>query len=273
MNPTATSGASTEKLGVSIVVPCFNEETALDQLHKSWSRVRAVLEPKYDLQLILVDDASTDATWGAMHALFQDEPNCSFIRHPANRGVSAAILTGIREAKTKIVCSIDSDCTYDPSELEKLIPMLRSGVDLVTGSPYHPLGEVLAVPGWRLFFSRTASRLYRLLLRQKLYTYTSCFRVYRRSAILKLKLRQNGFLGVAELIAKLDLQGLGVVECPTTLRARIHGTSKMKIGRAVIGHLSLLGELLCLKVGQALFHRRAANSQSLNPEQNRGTAI
>jgi glycosyltransferase involved in cell wall biosynthesis len=206
-----------------------------------------------------------------MLELFGDAPNCTLLRQPKNLGVAATILTGIRRAKTEIVCSIDCDCSYDPHELGTLVPMLTSGVDLVTGSPYHPLGRVVDVPRWRLTLSKTASSLYRHVLRRKLYTYTSCFRVYRRSAILNLDLRRNGFLGIAELIAKLDLQGSMIVECPTSLKARVRGVSKMKIAQVLVGHLYLLCQLLALRGHRELFDSRPTKSESTKLKERRGT--
>lgn len=244
-----------EKVALTIVVPCFNEEAALPHLRDKLQAARLLWKEKYDVHLILVDDGSRDDTWNVMQRLFQSEPNCTLLRQPANLGIGASILNGIRRAKTEVVCSIDSDCTYDPQQLERLMPMLTADVALVSASPYHPAGRVLDVPGWRLFLSQAASALYRFVLRQKLHTYTSCFRVYRRSAVLKLKLRRNGFLGVAELIAKLDLHGFVIVECPTTLTGRTHGTSKMKVARVLVGHLGLLCELLALRGRQMLLGR------------------
>lgn len=240
---------------VTIIVPCFNEEAGLAHLKSRLKAARVLLERKYDVHLILVDDASTDDTTKRIRELFADQPNCTLLQHSVNLGIGAAILSGIRAANTEIVCSIDADCSYDPCELEKLIPMLSPNVDLVTASPYHPSGGVVAVPRWRLFASKVASFLYRQVLRQKLHTYTSCFRVYRRTSILQVKLRRHDFLAMAELIGKLDLRGAVVVECPTTLAARVYGNSKMKIARVLFRHLYLLMELLALRVRQGRFSR------------------
>ena len=116
--------------------------------------------------------------------LFGGAPDAVRIRHETNRGVAASILTGLRHAGTEIVCSIDCDCSYDPHELANMIPLLRDDVALVTASPYHPKGRVHNVPAWRLVLSKSLSRMYRIVLRQPLHTYTSCFRVYRRSAVI-----------------------------------------------------------------------------------------
>ena len=86
------------------------------------------------------------------------------------------MLTGIRHARTDIVAVIDCDGTYDPLQLRALVPLLGPGVDMVTASPYHPDGEVLNLPAYRLILSkdcpsstvsstRTSSPLYRVLSR------------------------------------------------------------------------------------------------------------
>jgi dolichol-phosphate mannosyltransferase len=96
--------------------------------------------------------------------------------------------------------------------------------------------------------SRSASRLYRLVLKQKLHTYTSCFRVYRRSAVLALDLRDPGYLGLVELIGQLDLRGGVVVEYPANLEARLLGRSKMKVLRNVVRHLAQLWRFAWLRL-------------------------
>ena len=81
-------------------------------------------------------------------------------------------------------------------------------------------------------------------------TYTSCFRVYRRKAILDLDILEPGFLGIAELIGKLDLGGGTIAEYPTTLDSRILGRSKMKTLRTILGHLGVMGRLAWLRVSR-----------------------
>jgi hypothetical protein len=228
---------------VSVVVPCCNEELILPYLANTLKRVQAALAERYRLQFVFVDDGSADGTWSALHTLFGHWPNSTILRHEQNRGVAAAILTGVRHAKTDVVCSIDCDCTYDPHELGAMIPLLTEDVDLVTASPYHPQGLVRNVPAWRLSLSRAASFLYRRVTRQKLFTYTSCFRVYRRSAMLDLDIRENGYLGIAEMVAKLDRRGSKIIEYPATLEVRLLGRSKLKIYRTIVGHLRLLTRL------------------------------
>jgi polysaccharide deacetylase family protein (PEP-CTERM system associated) len=240
--------AEARRRAVSIVVPCFNEELILPYLANTLKSVEAALQSDYELRFIFVDDGSSDGTFASLERLFGSWPNCTFVRHWKNLGVAAAILDGIRAAGTEIVCSIDCDCTYDPLELRNMIPLLTEGVSLVTASPYHPQGRVRNVPNWRLSLSRGASFLYRHVLRQKLFTYTSCFRVYRRDEVVDLQVRERGFLGVAEILGRLDLRGAKVVEHPATLEVRLFGRSKMKVIKTIGGHLRLLARLLAMRV-------------------------
>jgi len=228
---------------VSIVIPCYNEEEALPYLSNTLRSVEQRLEAVgFAANFIFVDDRSTDATFEKLNELFGSENNVTIVRHEKNKGVAAGIMTGIREAKTEIVASMDCDCTYDPHELARMLPLLGND-DMVTASPYHKDGGVRNVPEWRLFLSKGASFLYRRVLHAKLDTYTSCFRIYRRDAMLGLDLTETGFLGVAEMLGKLDLSGGRIVEFPSVLEVRLFGISKMKTARTIVGHLSLLSRL------------------------------
>lgn len=257
----APGAAPRTRTPVSIVIPCYNEELILPYLSNTLKSVEAALEDDYELRFIFVDDSSTDATPQSLRQLFGSWTNCSFVRHTRNLGVAAAILHGIRHAETEIVCSIDCDCTYDPHELRNMIPLLAEGVDMVTASPYHPQGGVRNVPEWRLCLSKGASMLYRRVLRQRLFTYTSCFRVYRRSALVNLRLGETGFLGVAETLGRLDLNGAKIIEHPSILEVRLFGRSKMKVARTIGGHLRLLVKLLAMRM-----RSRPATSKELLPE-------
>lgn len=233
---------------VSIIVPCFNEFLACQHLRARLSQFATQTSDKYRLSYVLVDDGSTDGTFEALQRCFKDFANCQIVRHPENLGVGAAIMTGIRQADSEIVCSMDFDCTYDPCQFDRMIPLLRDGVDLVTASPYHPDGSVRNVPSWRLALSKAASMLYRQVLRNQLFTYTSCFRVYRRSAVVDIQLTNNGFVGVVELLWELDRRGSRIVECPAELGVREYGQSKMRTLQVMRDHLRLmLGRLLWLK--------------------------
>lgn len=228
---------------VSLVVPLYNEEENVGYLQRTMIDLRQRLAGRYRVHLVLVDDGSNDATWLKLREKFGSIADCTLVRQTRNRGVAAAILAGIERAPTEIVCSIDCDCSYDPYDLAAMIPLVRDA-DMVTASPYHPAGHVLNVPPWRLFLSKTLSRMYSLVLRDRLHTFTSCCRVYRKAAVAGLQVRNGGFLGVAETLVRLKLQGARIVEYPATLESRVLGESKMKILHTIGGHLGFLRELI-----------------------------
>jgi len=235
---------------VTLVVPCYNEEHSLPYLANTLRSVCDALSRNYEIETIFVDDHSSDRSWQVLDELFARNPHVVRIRHERNRGVAASILTGLRHAGTEIVCSIDCDCSYDPHDLANMIPLLRGDVALVTASPYHPKGRVQNVPSWRLLLSKSLSRMYRIVLRQPLHTYTSCFRVYRRSAMIGIQPERGGFLGIAELIGQLALSGAEIVEHPATLKVRVLGHSKMKIVQTIAGHLGLITSLAWQRMAQ-----------------------
>ena len=232
--------AGEKDMPLAIVVPCFNEAESAGKLRLNLERLSDALPAKYAAEFLLVDDGSSDGTAEALEKEFQNFPTARILRHERNLGIAAAISTGIRASGAEIVCSIDADCSYDPVQLLEMLPLLTDDVAMVVASPYHPLGKVNHVPPWRLKLSKAASGLYGIVLRQKLHTYTSCFRVYRRSAVVDVPLRHDGFVGIAELVCELDRRGEKVVECPATLDIRTTGQSKMRVLRAGWAHLKLI---------------------------------
>lgn len=245
--PIAARRSGPPRTPVAIVIPCYNEEEALPNLARALGKLRRLLRQRYSPSFILVDDGSTDRTPEVMQQLFSSQPDCEVLRMEQNQGIAGAVLEGIRRARAEIVCTIDSDCSYDPCDLVPMIALLSGEVGVVTASPYHPRGKVLDVPQWRLHLSRSASALYRLILHQRLATYTSCFRVYRRNCVVNLRITDHRFAGIAEILGRLDLQGATIVEHPATLRSRCHGQSKMKLFRTILSQLIVLSRLAALR--------------------------
>ena len=234
---------------VSVVIPCFNESEGLSFLFEKLEFLSRELASDYQLEFVLVDDGSTDDTWEQLQLLTTNRADCRVVRHAKNQGIAAAVLTGIQNSQHDFIATIDADCSYDPVQLREMIPMLEKGNDVVTASPYHPQGKVLHVPAWRLALSRTASRMYRLLFRHKLHTYTSCFRVFRATAVRNLQIENPGFVGIAEMLWRLDRQGYRIAECPAELSIRQYGQSKLRVLSVACGH----GRLLLQAASERLF--------------------
>lgn len=226
---------------ISIVAPLYNEKESIPMLAKTLSRLAGAFAPQYELECVLVDDGSRDNTFDEAKKYFASMPRVILLKHEINRGPGAAVRTGFAKVTGDFVCTIDSDCTFDPLRIPEMLRILdEQGVDIVTASPYHPKGGVENVPPWRLLLSRGASVLYRRIAACKLYTYTSFMRVYRRSVIDTVAFEDDGFAGFTEMLLRAAQQGYKVGEYPVVLKSRASGTSKMKVMRTVRTHVILM---------------------------------
>lgn len=231
-----------DRQSVSIIIPCFNESEGIPSLHQKLMPVVTHLRLNRNIEIICVDDGSTDDTYYQLQQSLGQQ--AQIIHHQQNQGLVAAIRTGLAQSTGNIICTIDSDCTYEPQQLIEILNLMRSDVDIVTASPYHPQGRVINVSAWRLLLSKGLSLIYQLILPQKLYTYTSMFRAYRREVLEMIPSRYEGFLGIVEMLVEPMLRGYKVVEYPAELKTRVYGQSKLRILRVIGSHLKYIGKLI-----------------------------
>lgn len=251
-------------MDLSIVIPCCNEEENIPKLRAELLPVAAALARERTVELVLVDDGSTDGTYAALQAAFVQTPPPAGIsvkleRHPVNRGLGAAMRTGFAAAAGEIVVSTDADGTYKFETIPALLACLTPGVDLVTASPYHPAGGVQDVPQYRLVLSQGASFLYRVLVEWHLHTWTALYRAYRREVLQTITFDSPGFLAGTELLVKARLAGFRAAEYPAVLHSRVAGQSKAKVFRIIRAHLGFQWKVVLHRLGLApLVARRAA---------------
>ena len=235
-------------MNLSIVIPCYNEAENVPKLRREFFPVALELAKTRSLEVIFVDDGSTDGTWQALTEAFGGGKVPGIVvrveRHVVNRGLGAAIRTGFGVARGEIVVTTDSDGTYQFAEIPALLSYLTPEVDIVTASPYHPDGGVAGVSAYRLILSRGSSLLYRLLADWKVHTYTALFRAYRWTVLEHVPFESNGFLACTELLVNGMLLGYHAAEYPTVLHARAHGASKAKIVRTILAHLRFQWRIL-----------------------------
>jgi dolichol-phosphate mannosyltransferase len=238
----------TREIDISIVIPCHNEAAGLANLEVQLGPVLDTLRATAMVELVLVDDGSSDATWERMQALAKHSRLTAgpvvLQKHVFNRGLGAALRTGFAAAAGRVIVTTDSDATYRFNEIPLLLERLSPGIDVVTASPYHPDGDVDGVPPYRLVLSRGSSAIYRLLVGGQLHTYTALFRAYRREVIQTVTFRSDGFLAVAELLVNAIRSGYRVAEYPTTLHSRVAGVSKAKLARTIAAHLRFQASVL-----------------------------
>jgi dolichol-phosphate mannosyltransferase len=238
-------------MDLSVVIPCHNEAENVLRLRSDLYPVLVDLSRSLSVEMVLVDDGSTDNTWQMMQDTFSGASpvNVRFARHEMNRGLGAALRTGFAAACGETVVTADSDGTYRFSQIPAVLDMLAPDADIVTASPYHPAGGVMNVPPHRLLLSKGSSMIYRLLVDQRIHTYTCLFRAYRRSVIEQTPFQADGFLAGTELMVKAMLAGFQVVEFPATLHVRAAGTSKAKLVRTILAHLRFQLRILGHRLG------------------------
>jgi len=224
-------------MDLSIIIPCCNEEDNVPQLVTQFFPVVNALRREQAVEVVFVDDGSTDATVERLQEIISDQTDMRILRHPVNRGLGAAIRTGFANARGEIILTADSDGTYRFEEIPALLDCLKPGVDMVTASPYHKKGRVENVAPYRIFLSRGASLIYQVLLDRRITAYTCLFRAYRHEVVRRVPFSSDGFLVGAELLVNALFMGYTAVEYPSTLHARQAGASKAQSLRIIRAHL------------------------------------
>ncbi len=246
---------------LSIIIPFFNEVDnackleadfypAVQELFQNENLPAGHIEA---IEIIFVDDGSKDKSLEEFNKITTKHTNSKlsslFIKHPVNQGLGAALRSGFAAANGDIIVTTDVDGTYKFAEIPDLLAYLTPEVDIVTASPYHPDGQVVGVPVYRLLLSRSSSFIYQILVSKQIHTYTSLFRAYRSQVIKDIQFNSNGFLAGTELLVKAILKGYLVREYPAVLYRRAYGTSKAKLFKTVMAHLKFLFKISIHKLG------------------------
>jgi dolichol-phosphate mannosyltransferase len=242
-------------MDLSIIVPCHNEADNVPKLRDEFFPVVGELAKTRSVEVVFVDDGSRDTTWQVLNEAFgegrETRAVVRFERHVINRGLGAAIRTGFAAARGEVVVTTDADGTYKFQEIPHLLARLTPDVDMVTASPYHPQGEVVGVPRYRLILSQGSSMIYRVLVNWNIYTYTALFRAYRRAIVEHVPFTSDGFLAGTEILVNGMLMGYCAVEHPAVLHSRVFGVSKAKIARTIRAHLQYQARVLLHRLGVA----------------------
>jgi glycosyltransferase involved in cell wall biosynthesis len=232
----------------SVLVPAFNEgaefQATLERLREFFDSVSG----RYTLRLLVVDDGSSDETAAIADAFARHAENVRVVHHERNRGIAAALQTGLAELPGDPVVVLDADLSYAPEET--VVPMLDAlaaqRAAIVVASPYMRGGRVSNVPFIRLLASRCANALLSAFTGGRVSTLTGMVRAYSPAAVARaLECRPEGEFNSWILMDALRREAI-VAEVPAHLcwpPARLAGAPRMPLRKLFRATLAVLRTL------------------------------
>ncbi len=219
---------------LSVIVPAYNEATTVDAALR---RVRAV---SLRLEIIAVNDASTDGTRQILDAAAEKGIVDRVIHHAKNRGKGAAIRSGIAVATGDVVVVQDADLEYDPEDLpDLLVPIRARQADAVYGSRFQG-GPRRVLYFWHFVGNRILTLLSNMFTNLNLTDLETCYKLVRTDVMKKLPLSSNRFGFEVELTARLAQARARIWEMPISYSGRTYAEGKKitwRDGLAALFHI------------------------------------
>ena len=209
---------------LSVVIPVFNE---VDTVEQAVAAVRAA--PVEDLEIILVDDGSTDGTRDVLRTKVEPAAD-RVLYHERNQGKGAALRTGFAAATGDLVVVQDADLEYDPQEYPRLIePILAGRADVVYGSRFAGGGSHRVLYYWHYLGNQVLTTLSNMLTNLNLTDMEVCYKVFRREILQKIRIEEDRFGIEPEITAKVAKLGCRIYEVGISYSGRTYHEGK-KIG-------------------------------------------
>jgi glycosyltransferase involved in cell wall biosynthesis len=229
---------------ISLVIPVYNEEGNLSELHRRLTTVLGDLALPYEI--IFIDDGSSDGTWNLVRQLRAQDAHVLGLRHRRNFGKARALSHGFGVAKGSAIITMDGDLQDDPDELPRFIETLNDGYDLASGWKQHrqdPLGKTAP--------SKVFNWTVRKVTGVQLHDFNCGFKGYRRDAAQSIRLygELHRFTPVLA-----NAEGFRIAELPVKHHPRTWGQSKYGMSRLVKGFLDLLTVFFLTEYRQRPMH-------------------
>ncbi|MEA3323101.1 MAG: glycosyltransferase family 2 protein [Patescibacteria group bacterium] len=211
---------------LSVVVPVYNEEGNVIKLHKKIIDACDKLDKSYEV--IFVDDGSSDKTVEECKALSP----LTLIELRKNFGQTAAFDAGFKESNGRIIVTMDGDLQNDPADIVKLLDKMDEGCDVVSGWRFDRKDSTS-----KKFFSRTADKLRKVLLKDSIHDSGCSLKAYKGDALRSIDLfgEMHRFIP-----AILELDGYTVGEVKVSHHPRVHGETKYNWKRSVKGFVDMI---------------------------------
>ena len=197
---------------LSVVMPCFNEQDTIEEI------IRRVLAVKLRIELIVVDDVSTDGTIEILERL-QPELGFVLLRQPHNGGKGSALRRGFAAVTGDMMIVQDADLEYSPEEYPHLTTLITSGrADVVFGSRFLGTHRVFLLTHYlgNLVITFFTNLLYNTMLTDM----ETCYKLMRIDVLRSMELKSNGFGIEPEITAKVFKRGYKVYEVPISYDGR-----------------------------------------------------
>lgn len=212
-------------IGLSIVIPVFNEEENLPILCKELNETLKTLQQEYEI--ILIDDGSRDKSRDVMTALAKENKRIKVIFFRRNYGQTAAISAGFKYAHGDVIITLDADLQNDPADIPKLLQKMSEGYDLVNGWRKDRQDKMLS----RKIPSMIANRIINKLIEGtnvQLRDFGCTLKAYKSGIVKNIHLYGEMHRFIPVFAAWI---GVKVTEIPVNHRPRIHGTAKYNLSR------------------------------------------
>jgi dolichol-phosphate mannosyltransferase len=215
---------------ISVVIPVFNEAESLLALHQELQDMSGKHE--LPMEIVFVDDGSSDRSWAQIQALAAQDPRVHGIRFRRNFGKAAALSAGFRHARGQIILTLDADLQDDPAEIPRFVAELDRGFDVVSGWKQKRLD-----PWHKVYPSRVFNFLVSWLTGVKLHDHNCGMKGYRSEVFREVRLygELHRFIPVLA-----HARGFKVGELVINHRPRKFGRSKYGFRRFIKGFLDLL---------------------------------
>ena len=223
-------------LDISVIVPLYNEEESLPELHKWIARV--MKENGFSYEVIFVNDGSTDRSWEVIESLAAEYEEVKGIKFRRNYGKSPALYCGFKEAEGNVVITMDADLQDSPDEIPELYRMIvEDGYDLVSGYKQNrKQGDPLSKTIPTKLFNATARKVSGI---KNLHDFNCGLKAYRKDVVKNIEVYGEMHRYIPYLAKNAGFSKIG--EKPVHHQARKFGKSKfMGWNRFVNGYLDLI---------------------------------
>jgi len=229
---------------ISIVVPLFNEEESLVELHERLSKAVCSLEKP--IEFLFIDDGSTDNSMQVLSELHNKDPQVRVVQFRRNYGKSAALALGFKEARGEFIVTLDADLQDEPYEIPNLVKKLEEGFDLVSGWK-----KIRKDP----FIKKNTSKLFNYVTREmtglRIHDINCGLKAYRREVTETVNVygQLHRFLPVLA-----QWQGFKVGEVVVKHNPRKYGITKFGASRFIAGFFDLVTVLFITRYTKRPLH-------------------